>query len=167
MNDPKIKEKIQVLIKIHFIDNETNCSESPIIDKMPKEIKENKNKNINPKLQILNINSNLCSIKSKNTKFYMMQENNKNETEINEIKKYENVFRDVKELFDCIMKDDNLIEEFINEIQEIIDVMHTIIYTPPYLILFGRISFEKPKIKDDKYKFMKDINQSFYDGFGF
>ena len=45
--------------------------------------------------------------------------------------------------------------------------MKSILYTPPYSILFGRISFEKPypKSKETESALIKDINDSFYEGF--
>lgn len=45
--------------------------------------------------------------------------------------------------------------------------MDEIIYTPPYLFLFGRINIEKNNYRDEKkiYKNMKDTNKIFYEGF--
>lgn len=45
--------------------------------------------------------------------------------------------------------------------------MRKILYMPPYSILFGHISLDKPKLeknKDDN-KFKKNIDNYFYDGF--
>lgn len=44
--------------------------------------------------------------------------------------------------------------------------MNEIIYTPPYQILFGRICLEKQKSKAKFSTNIKDINGSFFDGFG-
>ena len=43
--------------------------------------------------------------------------------------------------------------------------MTNILYTPPYPILFGRISIVKPKEETKSTQIA--IDQSFYDGFGF
>ena len=42
--------------------------------------------------------------------------------------------------------------------------MKQILYTPPYPILFGRISIAKPKKKVESKQV--PIDESFYDGFG-
>lgn len=53
------------------------------------------------------------------------------------------------------------------ELYKIIQIMDEIIYTPPYLFLFGRINIEKNNYRDEKkiYKNMKDTNKIFYEGF--
>lgn len=84
--------------------------------------------------------------------------------------KKENIFTDPSKLFEFVIKESNdseskldsksesnkdanstperqskLITLLITEIQEIINIMTEILYTPPYTILFGRLSVEKPK----------------------
>lgn len=86
----------------------------------------------------------------------------------NFIKKHQNeiIFDEPEKLFDFIISDSNTkqISEiktiFIEEIKNIIDLMNKILYTPPYSILFGRISLEKQKPKK------MEINNDFYEGFG-
>ena len=52
---------------------------------------------------------------------------------------------------------------FIDKIEEIINIMKDIIYTPPYSILFGRINIEKPK--ECLNQNLHNINEFFYAGF--
>ena len=59
---------------------------------------------------------------------------------------------------------------FIEEIRSIIYIMNEILYTPPYSILFGRISIEIPKPKpkpkqEEEPGNRKDIDNDFYSGF--
>lgn len=71
-------------------------------------------------------------------------------------------------LFDFIMGDESLKNLFIQEIQEIVEVFHSILYNRKYFnIIFGRISFDKKNEKQIKnnYPFRQNINQNFYDGF--
>lgn len=42
--------------------------------------------------------------------------------------------------------------------------MHSILYTKPYLILFGRICMEHPRMEVDSI--MRDINADFIEGLG-
>lgn len=56
------------------------------------------------------------------------------------------------------MKKDDLMNEFLEEIREIIEIMKEILYCPEYSILFGRINIEKPKIKEEKNTNIKEIN---------
>ena len=77
-------------------------------------------------------------------------------------------FKDPRVLFDFVFSGKNTDSELkailINEIKSIINIMNQILYTPPYPILFGRISIAKPK---EKFKSKQiAIDQSFYDGFG-
>ena len=55
------------------------------------------------------------------------------------------------------------------EIKCIIKVIESILYTHPYSILFGRLSLEYPKIKENDCinPSLNDINDQFYEGFGF
>ncbi|KAK8849255.1 hypothetical protein M9Y10_018622 [Tritrichomonas musculus] len=67
-------------------------------------------------------------------------------------------------------KENSQLEEtFIKEIRDIINCMETILYMPPYSILFGRIDLNIPKTKPKPpvfYRQMKSINKLFYEGFG-
>lgn len=56
---------------------------------------------------------------------------------------------------------------FINEIRDIIHIMNDILHTEPYQILFGRITIkEPPKEKEKEVDRRRNIDQSFYEGFG-
>lgn len=57
---------------------------------------------------------------------------------------------------------------FINEIISIINIMESILYKPPYSILFGRISIEysiKKSVEND-IDMRREIDDKFYEGFG-
>lgn len=58
------------------------------------------------------------------------------------------VFNDPGKLFYFAINNDKI--AFINEINEIIQIMNDILYTYPYSILFGRIKIEKKKLKTTK-----------------
>ena len=65
------------------------------------------------------------------------------------------------------MEDKSLIKQFKDEINDIINTIDKIIYTPPYSFLFGRVILEKSKNKLQRTdKFKKDINELFYEGLG-
>ncbi|KAK8899320.1 hypothetical protein M9Y10_001633 [Tritrichomonas musculus] len=79
------------------------------------------------------------------------------------------IFENTSQLFDFSMKKENLKSYLISEIIDIIHTMETILYTPPYSILFGRINQEsknKEKI-ETKNIILRDINELFYEGFGY
>ena len=80
------------------------------------------------------------------------------------------LFTKADDLFDYVIQDDNIKHIFINEIRSIIHSMETILYTPPYPILFGRINTVKPIYINPNlpvfHPYMKDINEIFYEGFG-
>ena len=79
----------------------------------------------------------------------------------------ETIFDDIESLFDYVIKNKKLRNDFINVIKNIIKIMKTILFTPPYSILFGRISLIKTKQKQNQIKpFQQNINDSFYTGFG-
>ena len=78
----------------------------------------------------------------------------------------ESVFVNLGDLFDFIIKRENVKNIFKEKINEIIHIMESIIYTPPYNILFGRIKIDKPKPITNEYPYRKDINKLFYEGFG-
>lgn len=72
-------------------------------------------------------------------------------------------FNHPEKLYDFIIANEEFQTFFIEEIREIIKIMHKIIYEKPYRILFGRINIEKKK-KERKI-FQKNIDDFFYDGF--
>lgn len=67
--------------------------------------------------------------------------------------------------YDYIIQNDKLKEPFIEEIKNIIYLMNSILYTPPYNILFGRINIEKTKPVDEIDTNLENINDLFYEGF--
>ncbi|KAK8838320.1 hypothetical protein M9Y10_035743 [Tritrichomonas musculus] len=79
--------------------------------------------------------------------------------------KDEIVFRDPDQLFDFLVQNKKFQSIFIDEINEIIQTMETITYTPPYPILFGRLNLTKSKPKDNTNYRMEDINELFYEAF--
>ena len=83
-----------------------------------------------------------------------------------QINNIEPIFYDISELFDFILKRNDLQKVLINEIKEVIEIMEEILYTPPYLILFGRIIINNSKQKEEMKNNRKDINKFFYNGFG-
>ena len=74
------------------------------------------------------------------------------------------IFDSPDELIDYIIKNKEIQVLFINEIRKITNMMEIILYTPPYSILFGRISIEKKKTNLETKQ--KPINEIFYEGFG-
>ena len=76
-------------------------------------------------------------------------------------------FESTSQIFDFIIKNQKSKAIFSTEIRKIINLMNSMIYTPPYHILFGRINIENPKPKKKNLinPNAKEINQSFYDGF--
>ena len=83
-------------------------------------------------------------------------ENNGYQNEINNLS--ERIFKDLGEMLDYIMNDSN----FLNEMSEIIEMVHKMLYKPPYDILFGRISIAERKPMDLNHH--KNISQAFYEG---
>ena len=83
-------------------------------------------------------------------------------------KKKKMIFNDPSELFDFVIENNEFKNEFIAEIKEIIEIMGSILYTPPYLILFGRINLAKNKSQKIVRNGIepKQIDASFYEGFG-
>ena len=78
----------------------------------------------------------------------------------------EMIFENLGVLFDFIIKDENMKKTFHEKINEIIKIMESIIYTPPYNILFGRIKIDKQNSTKKEYLYRKNINELFYEGFG-
>ena len=87
---------------------------------------------------------------------------NINSREEEEIK----VFKDGNEIFEFIVSSEKYKNIFEEEINKIIQVMYDIIYTPPYPILFGRISISKRNQKVEQSPYKKEINELFYEGLG-
>ncbi|KAK8870191.1 hypothetical protein M9Y10_008068 [Tritrichomonas musculus] len=87
------------------------------------------------------------------------------ETDINDKVK---VIKEPSELFDFAIKNEKLCKLFIEEIKNIIQLMNDIIYTPPYPILFGRITLPKKKKYVEKIlnPNIPNIGKLFYEGFG-
>lgn len=54
-------------------------------------------------------------------------------------------------------------EDFFSNLK-IIQIMKDIVYTPPYPILFGRISLTELKPKEKINRNQKEINELFYEG---
>lgn len=69
-------------------------------------------------------------------------------------------------LFDYIVQNTENKQLFIYVIQNIIDDMNTILYTPPYDFLFDRMKYKNAKHNYGHLNYYKEINQLFYDGFG-
>lgn len=66
-------------------------------------------------------------------------------------------------LFSLMINDSFLKNSFVDQIKDIIVTMEKILYSPPYCILFGRISIEHFKIKK-QINTLKDVNNQFYEG---
>ncbi|KAK8881379.1 hypothetical protein M9Y10_004115 [Tritrichomonas musculus] len=93
------------------------------------------------------------------------KEKNSKDVVINE---NEIVFHKPGKLFDFVNENDELRNVLINEIKDILVIMNSILYTKPYIILFGRINIENSKRKKENVSTScKNINQLFYEGFGF
>ncbi|KAK8896822.1 hypothetical protein M9Y10_014743 [Tritrichomonas musculus] len=75
-------------------------------------------------------------------------------------------FKDGNEIFEFIVSNEKYGNIFKEEINKIIQVMNDIIYTPPYPILFGRISISKRNQKVEQSPYKKEINELFYEGLG-
>ena len=65
------------------------------------------------------------------------------------------------------MKSDYIKNMFLNQINDIIQTMKSILYQEPYSILFGRISIGKSsnQKKYNHFPLSKNIDNDFYDGF--
>ena len=102
----------------------------------------------------------------KDNKERVIEENNERVIEYSN----ERVFNDPNILFDFVIEnscsDSNIKTIFINEIKSIIDIMKSILYNPPYSILFGRISLDNRKSQNVKREKSINIDINFYEGFG-
>lgn len=80
------------------------------------------------------------------------------------------ICNDSNSVFDLIFQKEELVISFIKSIEEIVEIIDNILYTPPYPILFGRKSINKKKLETNQIKkpnpLSKNINKSFYNGFG-
>lgn len=74
------------------------------------------------------------------------------------------IFDNPNSLFEFAIQNEALTNHLIDCVNEIIEVMSSILYTYPYPILFGRIYIKKKKKTSEKL--MNNINESFYEGFG-
>ncbi|KAK8872238.1 hypothetical protein M9Y10_008004 [Tritrichomonas musculus] len=118
----------------------------------------------------LNINNNeqyfykKCENESENNCLFIKEILISNNSENND--ECVRIFDDPDELFDFVVNENNLKHLFLKEIQEIIDLIHSILYDEKsYLILFGRISLEKKKKEVNRNSSpLSDINENFYDG---
>ena len=72
------------------------------------------------------------------------------------------IFNDPVELFDCIKANTIFQKQFLKEIKIILNIMKNILYTPPYLILHGRINYKK-EMNDNSV--LQNIDKYFYEGF--
>lgn len=121
---------------------------------------EAKTNNINNKIKKCKINDALNSNKDGLNMFKVNQNHESIDGDF--------VIAEPQVLFDFILKKENLKNVFLNEIHDILDIMKKILYTPPYDILFGRLFIEKQnyEIKETSNRFIKDINDEFYEGLG-
>lgn len=109
-----------------------------------------------------NIKSNIESAKENNT-------NSRYDFKI--VKEHDDklFFDDPNKLFEFIINnsESKYIEFLIGIIEDIINIMSQILYSPPYAILFGRINIEKPKPQPKAPDYsLVEINNLFYEGFG-
>ena len=113
--------------------------------------------------------SDLNNEKAKNALLKEGEIENKEEDSLPKQSKNIFVFEDELKLFDFVIENVKLKESFMKEIKCIIKVIESILYTHPYSILFGRLSLEYPKIKENDCinPSLNDINDQFYEGFGF
>lgn len=98
---------------------------------------------------------------------YCLQKKHKQQT-IENINDMKNIFEyKSQKLLKDVLIDRNIRERFMLNIAEMIDLMNSILYKPPYLILFGRIQINKkiPEHLISSNKIISDINNEFYNGF--
>ena len=74
------------------------------------------------------------------------------------------ILEDPKKLFRLIDANSKYKTDLLKEIKEIIRIMESILYKPPYLILFGRIKLKSKLVKIESKT--TDINSLFYEGIG-
>ena len=73
------------------------------------------------------------------------------------------IFEKPVDLFNYVIENREFKNIFMQEINKIIHKIDSLLYTPPYSILFGRINIEKPKNSSQKQNPDK-VNNLFYDG---
>ena len=116
---------------------------------------------------------------SKDENYYQkMKLSSMNENEGNEDKEEEEIggcvnegvtiFSDPEKFIDFVYKNEQHKKIFIEAIKDIIQCMKEILYTPPYVILFGRLHIRKQKdcFKEisELFPHRKEINELFYEG---
>lgn len=74
------------------------------------------------------------------------------------------IFEDPKKLFRLIDANSKYKNDLLKEIKETIRIMESILYRPPFLILFGRIKLKSKLVKTESQT--TDINSLFYEGIG-
>ena len=72
---------------------------------------------------------------------------------------------DPGKMFDYFIQNNILTSVFIKDVNDLIQTISSIIYNPPYLILFGRIKFTN--LEDEEKTNHEHINELFYEGFEF
>lgn len=79
------------------------------------------------------------------------------------------IFTDLGNFFDFMISNEKRLNSFTHEIQDAIQSMETILYLPPYPILFGRLSTRKANHNSTSYMetfpFLKNINKMFFPRF--
>lgn len=72
-------------------------------------------------------------------------------------------------MYEIINENEDIKERFCSIIRKVANFMESILYTPPYYILFGRIIIIKPIPRKpyyyEKFKSYQNINKIFYEGF--
>lgn len=90
-----------------------------------------------------------------------------NQKDLNEINKRKMlIFENPGEIFNYFIKNIYLKNMLHDEIKDILKTMHSILYAPPYLILFGRIKLKKNEPNELVNRKAKNINELFYEGLG-
>ena len=90
-----------------------------------------------------------------------------NQKDLNEINKRKMlIFENPGEIFNYCIKNIYLKNMLHDEIKDILKTMHSILYAPPYLILFGRIKLKKNEPNELVNRKAKNINELFYEGLG-
>lgn len=79
---------------------------------------------------------------------------------------YKHSINDPKDLFEFMEEKEEFKNSFIQEINEIIDDMKKLLYTPPYSILLGRMKIKK-SINALHQNKQKHMDHNFYEGFEF
>lgn len=134
----------------------------PILNIQNGEISTNKKYKERETNDIILSNINLSFSKHKNIKKNLNKFEANNSIIMENEKSNDIVFDNINDLFDFATQNDEIKQEFINEIDEIMKIMNSILYEPPYRILFGRINIEKTRPKNP----IPNITELFYEGLG-